>query len=247
MRENRSILFRGPDGEVQFPVEPPAPPLPNRGMLDKLSAVVREMYMVCYRDHTGKVMYGVKPIAQYDGGADPHGRIYPNAVWPDVAATIVGLQADPLAYVKAQFLLATASRPPTPKQLCSVVAAANWEQYRSQVAAQLGRQLIADQNALQAASDPMIVALGWGQDRAFRYCLLSTAMANLTPLYRYCFGAYKGFQDVATRFREQAMLQYVFQQSAYDESWGSFVPLELQQTATELRLHLVGGSQCHRG
>lgn len=237
MREHRQIMLDPPP----IPVEAPPPPEPDRGMLDQLEHLVREVYVLCYREFSGDPYYGREPIPEWDGGEDKYGKNH-RRKWPGVVQTILTLEADPMLYIKAQFALAVSNRPPRPNQLCSPHAAATWEQYRSQVTAQLGRQLEANRQALRASADPMIAALGWAEDRAVRYCLNSTSMANLTPLFRYCLGSTMGWQEVTARFRERALLQYVFQKSVYDQSWGSFVPLELQHAAMELRRGLAGGS-----
>lgn len=242
MRELRHFTF-GPT-EIPVAVRPPVVE-PDRGMLDTVASAVREIYMMCYRDAMRKPDYGRTPIAQWDGGEDRHGKVWSTPVWPGIAATIINLQADPLAYIKAQFSLAQSSRPPRPNQLCSHTAVEMWEYYRSQAADQVARQLVANEKAVLAAADPMVAALAWEADRALRYVLNSTAIVSATPLYRYCLGTMKGFPEVATRFREAAMLQYVFQKSAYDASWGGFIPQELQQAAMELRNHLAGGSHRH--
>lgn len=241
MREFRNIMLDRPVIPPMIPAEAPPPPVNDRGMLDQLEALVRAVYVLCVREHTGNPHYGREPIPEWDGGEDKFGKNH-RPKWPDIVRTILALQADPMVYVKAQFALIDSSRVPRPNQLCSPAAAATWEQYRSQVTNQLARQLTANQNALRAAAEPMVAALGWDHNRAVRYCLNTTSMANLTPLFRYALAAMMGFQEVTARFRERALLQYVFQQSAYDASWGSFVPLELRQAAEDLRRHLAGGS-----
>lgn len=236
MREDRVISLRGdnPD-DVVVPVNVPTQPLVDD---EKLLAAVRRIYMLCYRDVTGNVEYGRKPIPAYDGGEDAFGRTH-RPIWPKVLAAIIAAGADPMSFIKAQFALCTHSRPPRVQHLLSELAAGTWEQYRLQLEDQLARRLTAGIAAIGAAANPYIYGLGWEQSRAIRYCLNSTCMVNLTPLFRYCYGIQSGFPEVAARFREEALIEYVFQQTAYDAKWGPFVPADLKSAANALRASLL--------
>lgn len=200
--------------------------------------LVRHTYIICYRAASGQEQYGMAGLPKWDGGEDSFGARHARSVWPNLAEFIANLDANPLEYIQSQFSSARGGRWPTPVELMNDRALGIWEQYRYFAEDQLSRQLASEHNIFNVNVCTLTQGLRWDNRRAARYCLNSQDMVNLSPLYRYCQSRCYGFEESAASFHDRALLQYLFQKTAYDRRWGDFIPHDLRTAATTLRRDL---------
>lgn len=205
-------------------------------LVDALAGHVRTLYCMCYRDVTGDPNYGRERMVAWDG--DPtgaSGRRTPN-YWLRIASKLMQLQADPYQFIRAQFAMSTSARQPTPNVLLSDAAVDRWRKYESYAAEEVRCKVSSDLNQVQLHMLPLCVNLKWSEPKALEYALLSPSCAA-SALTKYCLAIQAGLTGVAERFRNRAIVQYLFQQAAYDSVvQGRFVvPGELQEEVRQIR------------
>jgi|GEM_PF-3127794 len=217
---------------------------PTRQSIDEavsaLAKRVRTIYCICRREFGGRAdqNYGGKPIAKWDGGEDAFGNSHKRAVWPKIAFTIIECNADPVMFIRAQFSGANWSRPPAPNMMYNTEAVCRWEDYRHNAKVRLKQQMESDVNQVRVSVLPLTATLHWEYRRALEQ-VLSNSKISVTPLTRYYLAVNEGMA-IADRFREAAILQYLFQIFDYDELLGGKIPRDFHQDAVELRARLVG-------
>lgn len=202
--------------------------------IDPVSQMVRQCYVLCYRHATGSETYGDEPIPAYDGGTDQFGRNIRRKVWPRLAQTILELHADPLTYIKFHFEQSR-RRHPTPQMLACDAAKKSWYLQQEYTDERVSYALRGETNQLNVMVQSAVKILGWDYDTAMRYYINGRTGVDLSPLFRYCMGVLCGFPETMARFREPALLQYLFQSRAYDERWGYLVPDDLKADAKGMR------------
>jgi len=238
MREQRTIQLDHPS--EGWPAEDPRAPVPNTNRSDLTSALasqVRNIYCICYRDFSNDPEYGRKHMPRWDGGETAHGSTH-RPVWPRIAAVIVAQDADPLQFIRAQFVGVRRATPPRPNQLYNEEAVARWQNYRFKAQQNLERQVASDLNQIKVHVLPFTVNLGWDYRTALAY-VLKDRRCGASSLVRYCAAVAESL-PIAAAFRERALLQYMFQMADYDSLLGNKVPQELRAEAAELRELLVG-------
>lgn len=237
-REARVISF---DPPTAWPEEPAAVDVvaadQHAQYIQNLSKMVRTLYCICVREFNNDPTYGTEEMPKWDG--DPEGRTGTKTVpvWPKIAETIARCGADPFQFIRSQFYNVRRSKPPYPNQIHSDKAVAHWEQSRLTAREELKHKIESDLNQIHVHTLPFVVNLKWDHVRALDYALRDQT-CSASPLVRYC-KAIESQLPVASRFRERALLQYMFQMPDYDELLGSLIPAELKAEAVELRRRVV--------
>ena len=233
-REERAITLHeaGKNGDVSQSV--------SRQEMDRLMSLrIRTIYCMCYRQLKGDPNYGTNPIPRWDGtngDTDKFGKRY-KPVWPKIANAVLQCGADPVSYIKAQFRGAIPTKPPLPNTFYNEKAVAKWEDYRIVAKRELEAKISSDLNQIKVHVLPLTANLGWAYEQALNYALRNQA-CGASYLVRYCAATAAGL-DVAQQFREQALVQYVFQITDYDELLGDQIPKELRDTALSIHSRLV--------
>jgi hypothetical protein len=187
-------------------------PSPLSPAVQRLSAVVRRIYILLRVDLTGSPF---KPGPSWDGGTTAFGRRY-KPVWPSIAEFMLRNGAEPLSYLRAQFWHADPEKPPRASQLKSQFGLDLYERYRVNVADATRNNFARELNAIRAEMLPLQDALRWDHSRALRCALSNERSVSASPLTRYCLAMEYGHYDIAESFYDRALLQYAFQKQVYD-------------------------------
>lgn len=203
---------------------------------------LREIYILCYREATGKNDYGRGAMPQWDGGEDSFGKRH-RPIWPKVAAKIIEYGVDPLDFVRAQFWVnGPSTKPPPPTYLLSEEAIARYGAYRRQATNEACQEF--DRGLSEVQGEVVLLTGGelrWEYSRALRQVLLrSRTGCSASALFRYCLASSEGLADVCSHFYASALVQYVFRKDVYDAVWGARIPEGLRLEATRLRRRLLG-------
>jgi len=212
---------------------------PIHAAVANMAATIREVYMTCYREVTGKLDYGREDIPAWDGGEDQWGRVHKQPIWPKIAKRLTELNADPESFIRAQFWTARRGRPPVPSYLLSDVAAQRYQEYLKHAVTDTVEEYEREWASISAHVVTLSDALGWSRDRALRNGLLSKEHVNASPLLRYCVAVALGIDDVAARYHSRALLQYSFQQELYDNAWVGRIPETLRSESVEVRARVL--------
>jgi hypothetical protein len=209
-------------------------------ILADTAALVRCAYVTCYRETklatTGAESdWGVRPIARWDGGDTDTATYQP--IWPRIAQQCLDNQAEPVAFVQAQFASAPGALP-TPQHLLGPVSL---QCYRD-MAAKLGKRM---QVAHRTQLDIFRFEVKWrvlrgGAETNAARAVLRDQSIGLSGLFRYCAATAAGDAEIADLWRDAALAQYVFQRGAYDATWGEFIPAALRADAEALLTAIKG-------
>ncbi len=241
MREQRTIQLDTGDWPAENPRAEVDPAAETRARLvEALALQVRSIYCICYRELTGNADYGRKPMPYWDGGdMDESGYgTRKRSVWPKIAAVIIQHDADPLQYIRAQFIGVRRAEPPRPNTLYNEQALTRWRTYSYHAKERLRQQVASDWNQIRTNVLPFTVNLKWDERSALDY-VLRDPKCGASSLARYCAAVAESL-PIATAFRERALLQYMFQMANYDDLLGDMLPQELKDEARELKSLLVG-------
>lgn len=197
--------------------------------------LVRQLYILCYRDFTGMFDYGTGPMPAWDGGEDGFGVRRRN-VWLRIAQVILRHNASPLDFVRAQFYGKQNTRPPAPNQFLNDEAVTTWLNYCSarRQLDELAREYDNDRRSFFGTVMTYTSGPKWPEEKAVRYALANDTRVYATPLYRYCVAHKWGFDDFVDFYCERAMLQLLFR-SEYAQVYGEFLPMTLRTAVTDLR------------
>lgn len=233
---HRVLMFDdGPD-EEPTPVPVSCTDISDTFMT-QLVAQVREIYCICVREITGDSRYGTSVMPQWDGGETRFGALRA-AVWPKVVYTILELGADPAQFIRAQFKnLTNPTRYPAPNKLYNKAAKLCWARYRETIKWTIQIEVESDLNQVTINMVSLLEGLGWPESKALDYVLRDQLTVRVSPLIRYCL-ARAAELPIAAVFKEQALLQYMFQMSEYDACIKN-IPEDFKGEANTLRRKLV--------
>lgn len=194
--------------------------------------LVRRAYVVRRRaaeeQTTGVVSrWGATRMAAWDGGETPSGRNCPNA-WLAIAAACLAAEVDPVLLVDAAFT------PPVqpflnPNQLASESLLRRARQMGLDAAATITAAL-AQQRAVLRGEVRSATDRGVDKARAVILALTEPSIP-LSGLFRYCYAARAGDEDLAGHFADGAVAQYAYRARAYDAAWGDLITDDLRQLA----------------
>ncbi len=187
--------------------------------------------------------WGNHPIPRYDGGADASGRNF-KSVWVKLARFVVANGLNPDLYIRAQFRGRIAS-PPEPTQLMSSGALSVYHQTTANRIALCSARFLAQKTRYFLE----VQALGAGRqvvrcsDDQINLSVLGNLSLPLSALFRYCLGVRGEREIIIHRFRNEATIQYIGDQEAYDQVWGTWIPDELRLASNQLK-ELVAAPEC---
>ncbi len=207
-------------------------------LLDRVARRLRSLYWEHYRIASKAITgrderFGDRYMPQWDGDSTGLTSRSTVSVWHAVAASCLDRQIDPEALVAALF---TPLRRPLP-----LPNAMRGEKFLEKVEAVAAERIVELKAVLASQKETYRVeirylmrAYGIDEARAGREALTETGVA-LSSLFRYCVARRVGDDVLADHFMEGALRLYLFNRSAYDASWGDFIPAELKDAARQLR------------
>jgi hypothetical protein len=206
---------------------------------DNFAQQLRRLYCIFRAEVTGERNWGIQPIPMYDGGTNPWGRTY-QPVWPKVAKRILELGADPVEYMRAQFMeVRVASCVPLPTQLYGKAATDRYQRVRRDARAWLCSVREFEIAAIRTEC-AILQRVGREPLRSMEMAIMNMASVQASPLMRYCVAAAHVMLLPQAHWRPAAMRQYAFRADDYDDAWGDIIPAELKAAGRALRQQLLG-------
>lgn len=199
-------------------------------LVEAVAGQLRRLFFQAYRTHhirlKGTVTdFGSRHVAVWDGGHAGERTYAP--LWPKLALACIDHQLDPATFIEAQFRgldkLPNRSRFEGDAAVRRCLAAVPQLEHELAYAITASRQNL----AVQAICRRDMRGLS---DRDAVASVLLDPTLDLSGLFRYVIAAQYGYPDVAARFRQAALLQYVFHREAYDRIWRN-IPEELRLEA----------------
>lgn len=218
-------------------------------MVDPLHSRIRETYVNERRKFesrlTGRTSdYGFKHMPKWDGTEDArpgtnrktvtdrYGKNY-KPVWPSIAAFALKHNVDPLLLIKTRFLNTKGPRPPEPTD-CMCQKALELCVFESVSVDDLNKKLYEFQDIFQKeveSKSKYMEKFGWSASDLFQSVLLDLTLP-FSCLYRYCLSVVNGFGDLAECNKTEAILEYLRDSKAYDESvWSELIPKQFSDEA----------------
>lgn len=198
--------------------------------LDQLAQAVRTAYIRRMQEYLGKP-YRPGPTA--DGGVTPAGTKC-EPVWPKIVEACLKHEIDPVHYVFAE--CGRSAKPPYVNQLLStrrMDAYKARERQRETPLLYVRIRTRSEVEWMRIEHGLLVHMYGNTEEGAWR-ALLTSRLAGASDLTRYCFAAACGpelFEEVASKYEQRALQQYMLNPRAYDEVWGTFLPDRLKKLA----------------
>jgi hypothetical protein len=220
-------------------------------MSDSLHLVIRETYVNERRKFESRLSgrhsdYGFRHMPKWDGTEDAnpgsnrklttdrYGKTY-KPIWPKIAAFALKHNVDPLLLIKTRFINTRGPRPPEPTDCMCQAALEACVSERTSVD-DLNKRLYEFQDIFEKEVESKaryMVRFSWSPDDVFQSVILDLTLP-LSCLYRYCLAVVNGFNDLASVNKPEAILEYLRDSKAYDESaWFELIP---KQFANEAKL-----------
>lgn len=214
---------------------PPAPP----PTVERVAEVIRQIYVAEYRRfRPSATNYGQEPIATWDGGDDRWGKTH-TAIWPKIARLVVHRQLDPFVFIQIQFAKSVGGNPPPPTFLMGELALQRYQDYTRFLPDMLKREFARQASQLQLRIKELAFH-GLNELQCAATAIVDTCHVDATSLFRYCMAVGAGLEQIAARFRDEALYQYAFQKDYYDSAWDvAVIPEVLRQDAAVLRQQLT--------
>lgn len=203
--------------------------------MQRLARHVRAIYCMCRREYGSDTNYGANHMPRWDGGETADGRNC-KSVWPKAALAILQCNADPLDYVRAQFVGTLGHQVPKPNQLYNAEAVNRWQQHAEHKKEQIALKIASDHNQLKIQMIPLTVNLQWSTEKALNY-VLRDPRSGVSPVMLYCT-AEKAALPIAAQLYDAALHQYFVRAAEYDELLGDLIPERLRQEGWRLRNQL---------
>ncbi len=211
-------------------------------LVASMALMVRVIYVACRRTATlaregVSSTWGDAAMPRWDGGETATATYTP--VWPKIAKLCIKHQAEPGVYVKAQFDEIKV-RIPWPSDLLGESAIARYTAFAGRNYARLREALLNQSRDFDNQAHWLCIEARHGitLDEAASRVLRDTSF-GITPLFRHCVASRFHAIAIAERFRDAALLQYVFQRKDYDNAWGDTIPQSLRDDADEFLANLT--------
>lgn len=209
-------------------------------VIESLAALLRRLFVVAYRsakyNADGRESdWGSRHMPRWDGGDDDNGTY--TAIWPKAAKLCLAEQMDPGTFVSAQFAAGRGSIP-SPAHLTGPNAVARYVRVSASVPLTLRQALASQMSLLKEETAWRQLQREVSQHVAARSVLCDRNL-DLSGLFRYVIAVKAGQVDIADRYRDAALQQYVLQREAYDQTWASMIPEDLRNYACEFIKSIV--------
>lgn len=205
--------------------------------VDATAAAIRRLYFACWRMEALRregveSAWGSKRVPMYDGGDTDSGTYTP--IWPRIARLCLAEQAEPAAFVRAQFA-GRRGPPPQPNALLGPDAVARWRASIPRAEDDARTALAVQRRTFVVEAKWRVVASGHAFDdaEAGRRVLVDRNVA-LSGLFRHCMATRAVAPAIAAEFAGPALSQYLFQRDAYDRAWDGWIPGPLRAAAAAL-------------
>lgn len=214
---------------------PRVAPLP---VIQEVAARIRSHYIQA-RQRFETALSGVEStfgqhashLVRWDGGIDARGVRHSN-VWLRVAQFALQNKIEPEMLVEAVFHFWSSCDPPKPNQLMGDSALQAVENYGKDQPTDV-RILLQNEKmkAVRRAMEIRAVSPSADSVEVWR-SVLQSEVDDFSPLFRYCLAKQTGCDDLAEKFRDEALLQYQKHRQVYDDLLGANIPEDLKAAVT---------------
>lgn len=207
--------------------------------IDTLAGRIREVYCqernLWHHRHQGRLTdWGAAPVPRYDGGVDEMGRHWKN-IWMEIAKFVITKKVDFAAFVRAQFTLAS-KRPVDPFHLHNDKAYSIYLSVAQRSSTRLSQLFAAQRKVFTkevAKLSPCKISRRWSDEQVFR-AVLGNRLIQLSALFRYCVARHERYEDLAEKYFQWAVEQYLDSPEDYDRIWGEWIPGDFRDGLKDL-------------
>ena len=170
--------------------------------------------------------------SKWDGGTDNAGRKH-KPVWEKIAAWLEDHEiADWDAYMAAQFVN---GRLRQPTELCTPKAIERYKEFIAASAAMVAQRLKGDTLRFRDAVDDARFSHPDEDKRTLWYLALTSQLADLSPLFRYCLAVSESWDALASEFQGDAVAQFQRHPVLYRQHWATVIPADFYQLAEQAK------------
>lgn len=175
------------------------------------------------------------PSTRWDGGVH-RGKKY-KPIWPTIVDKCLHLQLNPIKTVLMYFENCTSRRDslPMPNELLSHALLTTLVKQQPASAAAIMVQEESAKQRLAVYLHSVVYELGLNGKDGIAYALMNT-QETWSPLLRYMIAVAEDIDQVADRFRDCALTQYLADPGAYDAVFAKSIPGEFIDVAQELSI-----------
>jgi hypothetical protein len=164
------------------------------------------------------------PSPKWDGGEAADGRVY-DPIWPKIAIFMLRHGLNPVQCVQYLFDRKRVGTAPMPNQIALPSMIPKYRSLDGKV-----RQGIV--NSFESEKQRFTTHLRINSPRSgatkFTWtCSLISDAHGCSALFRYCLAKSEDL-EIAERFEDAALMQYMAAPDVYDETWGEWIPEDLK-------------------
>lgn len=221
-------------------------------VVTEVAEIIRELFIRKYR----RIASGTKGAANpnwvpgvwWDGGETRDGRKR-SSIWVSAAKFMIKQKlpiAEFVEYVTGTWREQTHQPVPCPNHLCSKSVAHSFRSRNMNRAVSSERQI---QTAMEFQQAELGRVLHWFgsfsgivdiDENKLKRMALRDESCSLSALFRYCLAVSEEYEDIAEKFFDAALTQYLMSSREYDKIWGDWIPQSFRDVANRLR-HLMSG------
>lgn len=175
--------------------------------------------------------YGKGNMDTWDGGIDKKGVNKPN-IWLKIAKVVINNELDPDILVHLLFSNHNGYSAPTPNMMLNQELLELAKKEKDIILQQLQLAIKLEMEKLVMIANEVRETTKVNEDVALRAALNSPSM-EISPLVRYCMAVSSNNFDVADKYFNQAVIQYMSKKSLYDKVLGEIIPDELRYSNFE--------------
>lgn len=202
-----------------------------------LAELTRAAYISCRERHAAIFTNSKEryvPGPRWDGGRGSDNKMY-KSVWVSIVHHALSVGANPVQAVFALFeRYRKAHEPPKPNLLQNADRIRELMADVPDVAESCKNILNSDRKMMAAALVNAQVDFDLDRKTALTMVLVDS-QETWSPLMRYCIAVRENMPDIADRFREAAVLQYISAPDVFDDLYDSDLPQEISNVGKALK------------
>lgn len=171
---------------------------------------------------------------KWDGGKDSRGYVR-KPIWPTIARFMLANGLDPQVCIAMLFTRNRGRRAPLyPNAIATSTNLAVFEEATRNTAEEIRYKLLTESQVCRLEIAEAAELEGSRGPDLWQQVLLDDGL-EFSPLFRFCVAVSEGIESVARDYLEEAIIQYLSNESAYNSEWGGWVPDWFKELATDAR------------